>query len=204
MTLRRLLLDTRGAGAAEFAMVVPLLALFMLGIIDAGRMMWELNEVKKAAAQGVRFAIVTDPVEGKLASADYVGKTVGGVTLTQGDRIPAAGLGKVVCDDTSCTCTGTCSPLGGTTYSSAAFNAIVARMRLHYPQIAADNVTVTYSGSGLGYAGNPGGPDISPLVTVTVSGLEFQPVTAMLLTSFTLPTERASLTAEDISGTQSH
>jgi len=77
-------------------------------------------------------------------------------------------------------------------------------MQVFMPEIAADNVTVEYSGSGLGYAGNPTGPDVSPLVTVKLSNLQFRPLTSLMLATFTMPSFTTSLTAEDLSGAQSN
>ena len=43
----------RAAGsAAEFAMVLPLLLIFLLGIIDVGHMMWTWNRAGKSNANG--------------------------------------------------------------------------------------------------------------------------------------------------------
>ncbi|WP_246444371.1 TadE family protein [Sphingomonas sediminicola] len=53
-----------GATAAEFAMVLPLLILFLFGIIDVGRYMWTLNQVEKATQMGARMAVVTNMVPG--------------------------------------------------------------------------------------------------------------------------------------------
>jgi hypothetical protein len=86
----------------------------------------------------------------------------------------------------------------------AAFKNIVDRMKLFLPQIDYSNVTVIYSSSGLGYAGNPNGADISPLVTVQLSGLQFTPITSFLLTAINMPAATTSLTAEDLSGSASN
>jgi hypothetical protein len=44
--------------------------------------------------------------------------------------------------------------------------------------------------------------DVSPLVTVKLTGLTFQPLTTLLFgASFDMPTISASLTGEDLSGT---
>ena len=197
MKLLSLLRDRSGASAAEFAMVLPLLMILTLGSIDFGRYMWELQQAKKAAQYGVRFAVVTSPVEGELIDENYVGRAVGGVTLTQGDVIPAAALGTIVCDDASCTCSGTCLT-GGTDYDSAAFDAIVARMNRIDPRVVDTEVEVTYEGSGLGFAGDPNGSDIAPLVTVAIKGRQFTPITTFLLATVNMPDVRATLTAEDL------
>lgn len=192
-----LLRDNRGGSAAEFALVLPLLMILTLGTIDFGRYMWEVQQAKKAAQYGARFAVVTSPVESELLDESYVGVAVGGVTLTQGDVIPAAALGEIVCDDTSCTCTAPCLS-GGTDYDAAAFDAIVGRMQLIDPRVVDTEVEVTYRGSGLGFAGDPNGADIAPLVTVAITGRQFTPITTFLLASVNMPDVRVTLTAEDL------
>ena len=85
-------------------------------------------------------------------------------------------------------------------------------MRPMNPDINTANIQVEYRGSGLGYAGDPNGMDVSPIVTVRLvttpaqTALKFKPITTMFLggTSFTMPEFAASLTAEDASGTQSN
>jgi hypothetical protein len=72
------------------------------------------------------------------------------------------------------------------------------------PDIAADNVEVVYRGSGLGYAGDPTGMAMSPLVTVRLKDLEFRPVTALLFASITMPSFATTLTAEDSVGSLSN
>jgi hypothetical protein len=194
--------DDRGATGAEFALVVPLLLIFIFSIIDGGRFLWELNQVEKATQAGVRVAVVTDIIPGGWVGYSYVGRTVDGVTLTQGDRIPASALGTLSCTSTTCTCTGTCPPSG--TINNVSFNRIVARMQLMYPQLTAENVRVEYSGSGLGFAGDPNGMDISPIVTVRLTGLQFRPLSTFSFAAINLPSIRSSLTAEDSMGSQSN
>lgn len=208
MSRRALLRDDAGASAAEFALVLPLLLILLFVIIDGGRFLWESNRAEKATQAGARFAIVTDPVPGGLATADYVG--VGG--LTQGDNIPASAFGKVscswmsganpVCCDAAAPCTTPYPALG--TINAAAFSGVVARMRGMKPDIQRSNVVISYEGSGLGYAGDPNGMDLSPLVTVELTGLAFRPITALLQLSFTMPDFRTTLTGEDASGAQSN
>jgi hypothetical protein len=65
------------------------------------------------------------------------------------------------------------------------------------PAINADQVVVKYRGSGVGYAGDPSGMDIAPLVTVELDGVSFRPLVLFNAVAFTLPPFSSSLTAED-------
>src|SRR3546814_6468170 len=76
--LTRLARSSSGATAAEFAMVLPLILIFLLGIIDVGRLMWTWNRAEKATQMGVRFAVVADMVPGNLAAYDFA--LQGGIT----------------------------------------------------------------------------------------------------------------------------
>lgn len=194
-------LDRRGATAAEFALVLPLLLLFILGMLDAGRYLWEINKLEKATQMGARLAVVTTPVSTGLSGMDYVNS--GG--LTQGDIIPASALSPVICSRTACTCTPNC-PTNYQVTDPAAFDRIVARIRAMKPDITASNVQVIYRGSGLGYAGDPAGMDVSPLVSVELSNVQFLPVTGMFFggVQFKLPMFRTTLTAEDSVGKESN
>lgn len=191
--------DTRAATAAEFALVLPLLMFLLFAIIDAGRFMWEYNRAEKAAQAGARYAVVTDAVAVGLSTTSFVGVN----SLTQGDRIPASALPTVTCDSSTCACSGCPTGIPGT-YNATAFTNITQRMRYMMPQIQDSNVTVEYSGSGLGFAGDPNGADISPLVTVKLTGMTFKPIASLRLLTFPMPSFATTLTAEDLSGTESN
>jgi len=205
MRLRWIIRDSGGASAVEFALVLPLFILFLLGIIDVGRWLWTYNHLEKATQMGARMAVVTNATSGTEAAQTGIYAPYFGVAgLTQGDVIPASAFGKITCNNTSCTCTTSpCPTLGA--YSTADFNRVADWMSLFYHQIQRTNVAIEYSSSGLGYAGNPNGPDLAPIVTVRLSGMTFTPLACELVgCSFTMPQFVSSLTYEDGIGSQSN
>lgn len=198
--MRRLLRDRAGASAAEFALVLPMLILLLFGVIDVGRWLWLYNMAEKATQEGARFAAVTNPVSSAV-NAKYVGAC--SPPLTQGDNIPADCAPTITCTASSCT--------GGGTLDTTAFNNIVARMQLFLPDLTANDVVVQYTPSGLGYAGNPNGPDISPIITVRIGdpdagvpSVTFEPIISLLLFTMDMPSFTTSLTAEDLNGSSSN
>lgn len=202
--MRALRLDRSGASAAEFALVLPLLILLLFGIIDGGRFLWEVNKAEKATQAGARVAIVTDVMDDGLANEQYVDKVVGGVTLTQGDVIPAAALGELECAEGGCTCvSGDCPTIDEPADYSDRFNRVVQRMQFMKQDIDPADVTITYRGSGLGFAGDPNGMEIAPLVTVELEST-FRPLVLFGAAPVSLPTFRSTLTAEDSSGSLSN
>ena len=190
--LRRFRSDTTAASAAEFALVLPLMILFFIGIIDAGYYMWQLNRAEKAVQIGARWAVATDMVPANLRNYSFA--VSGGIE--QGTVVPAASFPKVTCTSTSCT--------GQWGHSTTAFNSILNRMQEIKTGVAASNLTVEYEWSGLGYAGDPNGPDVAPIVTVKLTGLTHTPITSILFGTTNLPTFAYSLTAEDSIGAYSN
>lgn len=195
------LADTR-ASAAEFALVLPLSMLFFFGIIDAGRYAYTFNQGEKATQTGARWSVVTDPIATELTTTTYIGTTVGTVTLNQGDRIPEGALGLISCNETSCTCT--TAPCPATlTRAATPFTNLLTRMQQIMPEIESSNLVVEYRGSGLGYAGDPNGMDVIPLVTVRLTDMTFSPV-ILFGGSIGLPDFSYTLTMEDGAGTGSN
>ena len=73
------------------------------------------------------------------------------------------------------------------------------------PLITDENVVISYSGSGFGYAGEADETmDVQPLVTVATSGMKFNFISLLGLGEIDMPAARATLTAEDSSGTFSN
>ena len=215
--VRKLIQDEEAASAAEFALVLPLFLLLLFGTIDAGRFIWEYNRAEKATQIGARLATVTDPLSSGLIEEDYAGQDPGSGPIGAGDLIPAAALGSLMCTSAGCQCETAPCPAVGTFDSDTFNNTLVARMKQIYPAIEAENVEVRYKGSGFGYAGSAtggggggggGAPpeimEISPLITVTLTGLQFRPITTLLLAQMGMPSFSTTLTAEDASGQYSN
>lgn len=203
MILSRLVRNTNGASAAEFAMVLPAALLLLFGIIDVGRYAWQLNEYEKATQMATRLAVVTDVVSVGLTTEAYVGDTACGAALVAGQRICAAALGAIVCTSTGCTCTGNC-PTNAATMDTVAFNRIVDRVRQFQPRVAASQVAVEYRGSGIGFAGDPNKPEIAPVVTVRINNANYEAITLSPLGgTVPLPDFSYSLTLEDGEGSLS-
>lgn len=205
--LTRFVRDRHASSAAEFALVLPLLIIFLFGIIDVGRLMWTWNRAEKATQMGVRYAVATDMIPNGLAAYSFVGGTI-----TQGDPIPESAFGGASCSlsggAVSCSCnTGATCPstlVSDSANALTAFNNVVARMSLFMPEITADKVKIEYQYSGLGFAGDPNGSDVSPLVKVSImpNTMVFRPITfAVFNGSFNLPSFSAALTMEDGQGT---
>jgi len=204
--------DRRGASAAEFALVLPLFLLFLLGIIDLGRYAWEFNEAEKATQIGARWAVVTNIIPGGTTSTglqNYSFAVSGGIT--QGTVVNSTAFPGVYCQATSgtlgCTCKGTCGFSVATTAASAttAWTNLIDRMNDIYPSVTANDVRIDYDWSGLGFSGDPNGPDVAPIVTVSLRNMDFEPMfLGALGITFPIPSASYSLTMEDGQGTDSN
>jgi hypothetical protein len=204
MKFRSLILCRHGATAAEFALVLPLLLLLLFGIIDGGRLLWQLNQVQKATQYGARFAAVTDMVPASLASYSFAtGNAV--PVVTAGVPVPRSSFTSVSCTSEDCEigdpaddCKITDPPVAPTPgFDATAFERIGDRMRLIYPEIQNANIRITYCNVGLGFAGDPYGSDIAAEIMVSVTGLNFVPITSLLLATIPMPSSTGSMTMED-------
>jgi hypothetical protein len=68
-----------------------------------------------------------------------------------------------------------------------------------YPFVTAENVSITYTHTGLGFAGRPGGP--VPTITLQLTGLTFDffALGALLeLGQLTMPDFKVTMTGEDL------
>jgi hypothetical protein len=219
--LSKFLRDTKAASAAEFALVLPVFLIFMVGIIDVGMYAWSINRAEKATQIGTRWAVVTELLPSGLASgpSSYSFATQGSPLITQGDQVPSSRFPPITCTGTgtgtgvgtaTVTCTGTGEvPSAASATGLASFGRMIARMRQIDNRIVSRMVRVTYSWSGLGFAGDPNGPDVAPIVTVEINNpatadankLKFAPITGVIFgATKNLPNLSYSLTSEDGSG----
>jgi Flp pilus assembly protein TadG len=90
--VRRLRRDTAGGAAVEFALVLPVLLLMVMGIIDFGRALNIHHVVTDASREAARRAVVRDGLQGaeKLAA----------VTAAVNLRLASVGLGPVTVQGT--------------------------------------------------------------------------------------------------------
>jgi hypothetical protein len=190
-----------GAAAGEFALVLPLFILLVFGVIDMGRLLWTVNQAEKAVQVGVRHAVVTNLIPAGLRDYSFVSATNpagGSVAFGAIECTGAAGSPTCSCISQPCT-----TDMIGTENADA-HDGVISRMRTLFPEVDDATVRIRYEGVGLGYAGNPHGSDVSPLVTVEMSGASFTPATALLFATFRLPDFEAALTMEDGQGTDSN
>ena len=205
MFWRCLIRDKRGVSCVEFVLVAAVFFMMIFGLIDFSRAMWEWNAAAKATQFGARHAVVSD-----IVSIDYRVFSALSVGLNAGDDIPTEVGGNPVIvpifcsdDDTgpglAIGCGTSLGGLAAVKANEVAFEAIVLEMQKKYGRIEAHNVVIEYRHIGLGFAGNPLGPDIDPLVIVTLRDMEFNFVTPGLAGLFPIdmPDFAASLTGED-------
>jgi hypothetical protein len=212
MTRKSIVRDRKGAVLVEVTLVMTIMLVFIFGSIDFLFAFYQWNAAAKAVQIGLRIAAVSDPVANGL---DDLSTVVANPALPTGSMMP---LYVVTCDGhaESCTCimVGGCPEVGA--YNPAAMNTIVfgrgssscsdatsfydTGMCDIFPRITADNVVVTYTQTGLGYVGRPGGP--VPTITISLQYLPFQFffLSAIRgLRTIPIPPLTSSITAEDLS-----
>ncbi|GLQ05064.1 TadE/TadG family type IV pilus assembly protein [Sneathiella chinensis] len=196
-----LLRDTGGAVALEFAVVFLICLALTLGMLDGALAYFQWMRTDKALQEGIRTAVVSDYVLTDLgtfdchdsSTADW-GASCSGSTVKVPTSVCVSDAGAV-----TCTCTANCG--GGVDFSNvnnAAFGAIVTRMQVYNPNLTADNLTVTYTDVGLGFAGRPGGA--VPAVTLSIRNFpyDFYVLNGLFnLPQLNMPAMSTTLTGED-------
>lgn len=192
--------DESGTAIIEVTVTFLLFITVLFGVVEFSYAFYQWNAATKAMQLGARYAAVSDPVLTQLPSIN--GLASKGVNA--GDPYVANAY-LVVCtgSNRTCTCTGPECP-GTKTYSQGAMDNIVASMDRVFPRIAAQNVTITYAFTSLGYAGRPGGP--VPTITVQLTGLNFNFILLSAIlgrNSIPMPDFATTVTGEDLSASWS-
>lgn len=145
-SLRRLVRCKRGATAAEFGLVLPMMVVLSLGILEFTLVMLHIHQANEATRRAARVVVTSPPI------ADLA-------------NLPTA---NVLCGGASSgvTCTG-----GGVT-ASTTFNSALAQAQLVLPTANAENLQVMYRSSGIGDITTPGG--LLSQVTVSLVGVQHQ------------------------------
>jgi len=186
----RILKNQKGTTAVEFAMIVGVFWLLFMTIFDFGRMLFDFNKAAKATEMGVRLAVVSDIVAKGLQDYDGLADAGGnGLSVPIGSIIP----NPVICNSDGCN--------GYGPMDNAAFTAILTRMQSLNSHIQAENLEIIYQHVGLGFAGNPFGPDISPMVTVRLRNMTFDFILPgfQTVSQWAMPSFTSTLTGEDLS-----
>jgi hypothetical protein len=212
MSSKVLLPDAEGAILVEVTVVMAIMLVFVLGSIEFLFAFYQWNAATKAVQIGARIAAVSDPV---AIGLNGLSTAIVSVQLPPGSAMPVF---VVTCDGHTGTCTcdtpGACPGVGA--YNPAAMNTIVfgrgssscsdaksvydSGMCDIFTRITPDNVVITYSQTGLGYVGRPGGP--VPTIAISLQNLPFQFVFLGGLRGFkdiSIPALKTSITAEDLS-----
>jgi len=203
--------DQAGAVLVETTVMMALMLIVLLGSIDFLSLLHQWNAATKAVQLGARIAAVSNPVAAGLNNLSIA--VVNAALVPPGGTMP---FFEVRCDGATerCVCTGVCLGVGG--YDAVAMNAIVfgrgssscgdasssytAGMCDVFERVKAANVVISYTQTGLGYAGRPGGP--APTITVEIQNLPFQFFFLGGLLRFraiAIPPLRTSISAEDLS-----
>lgn len=200
--------DETAAALAEFAVMLPVVITVIFGSMDLLYAFYQWNAAAKAVEVGARIAAVSDPVAFGLSNLSNQAVLSG---LAPGATMPYF---QVTCGTGSCSCAGFCVGIPANSFDPAAMNRIVfGRGRTsctdatsYYltgmcdllPSLTAANVVITYTQTGLGYAGRPGGP--VPTITVSLQNIYFQFffLNSLLGERIAMPSMSTTITAEDL------
>lgn len=173
----------------EFVAVMPVFIIIVFFVIEVALAFFWWKSAEKATQLGARVAIVSDPVTAGVPATNV---PLNG-TVIYGTRCTTA---------STCTNFGTISCTGAACTNAVAFDRVLTRMRNILGNIAAANVTISYTYVSMGYAGGPA----VPLVTVTLANVPFQTGFISMFGTLlgagsaltTIPTMSARITGEDL------
>jgi len=78
----------RGQGIVEFALILPVLLLVILGLMEAAFVIQGYLTVQHAAREAARFAVAYQPLQGACLDQDGDGQIEDGISQDPDDRAP--------------------------------------------------------------------------------------------------------------------
>lgn len=210
--VKRLHDDTDGAAFLEFTVFAMFFFTLLFGIVEFTLAFYQWNAGTKAVQLGARLAAVSDPVASGLES--LTGMESG---AEPGD--PMTDFSAVCQSDSPTGATGDCDPCAGFSCSYDANSAAAVRRIVFgkgdrtacsgdppagmcnlFSRVTPEKVKITYTYTGLGYAGRPGGP--VPTIRVELVDIPFQFIFfdgLFGLNDYDIPGLASTMTGEDLS-----
>ena len=206
--LKQLRDDTDGAAFLEFTVFAMFFFSLLFGIVEFTLAYYQWNAGTKAVQLGARLAAVSSPVATELAVAswDLAGYEPGEIVAIEDGFT-------IVCSGATAECNGDPDAYDaaamntlvfgrGNETCAEAFEAAVSNFGMcHlFSRVKPENVVVTYTYTGLGYAGRPGGPVPTIRVELVDLPLQFFFFDGLLgLNDYDIPGLASTVTGEDLS-----
>ena len=178
--LHRLVEDATGTAAVQVAIVAPVMLAATFGVAQLAIVVFDIHRAGEATRSGARTALFNEPI----AALD---------NLPVQSVFCEAGEDPDVQTQIAVTCT------GGAVQKEETFIEIFDAMRNVIPDLTPENVTVTYTASGLESVDQPG--VLIPQIEITLRDFEADLVLAQLLglpDTITLPSVGASRLASSM------
>jgi hypothetical protein len=171
--VKQLRASESGAAILEFTLVAWFFFLVVFGTVEFGYYMWQFGAITKGGEEGLRYAVVTDPV-----TSDWT-------TL-----LPNSGK-VITCRGGAAAASATCT-LG--TVNQTAITCIVNRVRAFAPFVRAQNVVIEYQANAIGLAGA-----FAPTIKLKLENVTFTSIFLGFMGGRKLPPLNFTMTAEDLS-----
>lgn len=202
--LQRLRDDTEGAAFLEFTVFAMFFFTLLFGIVEFSLAYYQWNAGTKAVQLGARLAAVSNPIAKELAmdTWDLAG-------YAPGDFVDVADGFTIVCSGATAECNNDPDD-----YDAAAMNTLVYGrgnsacpdaapnygMCHLFSRVKPEHVKVTYTYTGLGYAGRPGGPVPTIRVELVNIPMQFFFFDGLFgLNDYNIPGLASTVTGEDLS-----
>ena len=195
----------------EFVVIMSFFVTITFFVLEIALAQFLWQTAEKTVQIGARLAVVSDPAVTAISSTTTNPLATGGAF---GQPCPAnCDVSSLTGCSSSTSCTWSCTYTGGTAGAgckATAINYIVTRMGQMYLPLRnpTSKITVTYTYTGLGYAGGP----LTPTVTVTLSNVPLNlgviSIVGNLMGTgaaplFQIPTMSATFPGEDMQSSSS-